>query len=120
MASDGRVVGSIDAADGWKHPFVWTKTGGIVVLDNPSDSEDCSPVAVNDAGQIAGECINAGEADAGWRAYLWTKDGDVAALASPAGAWACSPLSITNAGQVLGQCEFDGEDHTSLAVVWMK
>jgi hypothetical protein len=120
VVPDGSVVGNIDAADGWTHPFVWTKTSGIVVLDNPSDSENCSVVAVNDAGQIAGECINAGEADAGWRAYLWMKDGHVVALESPAGAWGCSPVSISNSGQVLGQCEFEGEDHTSAAVVWTK
>jgi len=120
ISSNGTVVGSMAGGDGWLHPFVWTQERGAVVLDNPSDSQDCSAIAVNEGGQVVGECVKAADDDPGWRAYMWTKTGDVVALESPAGAWSCSPKSINNAGEVLGQCELDSETHTSVAVVWTK
>lgn len=67
----GLIAGDSNTADNETQVFTWTRTSGLVNIDN-LDSFDSRAVAVGAKGEVAGSRIPAGSTDFLYRAYFWT------------------------------------------------
>ena len=104
ISDRGHVAGSVLAANGFYHPFIWTPTGGLVNPDPQSDGE-WTAWSVNNAGELAGGSgIWPGLTGL---AYRRTADGVVTAV-HPLGACGGAAYDINDVGSVVGESGIPG------------
>jgi probable HAF family extracellular repeat protein len=91
---------------------LWTPNGGVFDLGALPGTDSCTPVDINDAGQVVGYCrtVGAGQSN---RAFLWTASTGMLALPG-LGGWSVA-FDINEAGQIVGKEQINGVDH---AIVW--
>jgi probable HAF family extracellular repeat protein len=104
ISDRGQVAGSVLAANGFYHPFLWTPVDGLIDPDPQSDAE-WAAWAVNNAGDVVGGSgIWPGLTG---QAYRRTADGNVTAL-HPLGACGGAAYDINDFGIAVGESGIPG------------
>lgn len=93
----GQIVGGVSGV------FL-VSNGTPTFLPVPSSDDACSPVAINNSGQVIGECAHPGPFGPGGDAVVWN-NGTPTVLPTLGGQQGAVPTAINNNGQVVGRSE---------------
>lgn len=92
----GQVVGQSEVAGGVSHPFLWTKSGGMIDLGLPPGDTQGFATGINDAGQVSGDSI---DNTAGiQRAFVWSPTDGMLDLGSLPGGTNAVTKAINSSG----------------------
>jgi len=98
----GQVVGEAWTPTGTRHPFLWTRTGGMQDLGILANANECYAFGVNDSAQVVGYCLML---DGTVRAFIWGAATGIQDLGTLPGGTQARAYAINNAGQVVGWSE---------------